>query len=154
MRTTINHAIDVLQQDAAEASVESREELLRVIRRVQTDYLEIIENALSLLVQHKDEECQAYLTEERAKLLDTKDRIGELIGDGERWQEQFHRDVIEYLFTRARLVDEIRMFPNFALELLERMTLNQSLSETIDWLENAMTGKKDLFQNLTGQSEY
>ena len=48
----------------------------------------------------------------------------------------------------ARLVDEIRMFPDFALELLDRLTLDQSLHETITYLENAMTGKQDLFTAL------
>ncbi|MBT4492928.1 MAG: hypothetical protein HOC70_06765 [Gammaproteobacteria bacterium] len=151
MRTTINHALDILEEDEQARSDANRVELDRVIRRVQTDYQEIIENALSLLVQHKDSDCQDYLNEERSKLVTCKERIGGLIGDEARWPNQYHRDVIEYLYTRARLVDEIRMFPNFALELLERMTLDQSLAETINWLENAMTGRKDLYNNLVSE---
>ncbi|MBL6690884.1 MAG: hypothetical protein ISP91_10875 [Pseudomonadales bacterium] len=71
-----------------------------------------------------------------------------MIGSDDRWHDDFHRLAIEYLYTRARLVDEIRMFPDIALELLERLTLDQSLAETITYLENAMTGKRNLFNAL------
>lgn len=150
MRTTINHALDLIERHAADWHDERTLELTRVIRRVQGDYLEIIENALSLLVQHKEDECQAYLREEREKLADCKERIADLIADDARWSDDYHRLAIEYLFSRARLVDEIRLFPDFALQLLERMTLDQTLHETITYLENAMTGKSDLFDKLVG----
>jgi len=148
MRTTINHALDLLEEDEHLHSRDNAVEIIRVIRRVQTDYLEIIEMALSLLVQGRNEECQEYLNAERTKLDSTKERIGQMIGSDDRWDDDFHRLAIEYLYTRARLVDEIRMFPDIALELLERLTLDQSLAETITCLENAMTGKKDLFSAL------
>lgn len=148
MRTTINHALDILEEDSEKSSPELAQELNRVVRRVQSDYLEIVENALSLLIQRKEDECKTYLTDERNKLEETKDRIGLLISQEGRWTRDLHRLAIEYLFTRARLVDEIRMFPDFALELLDRLTLDQSLHETITYLENAMTGKQDLFTSL------
>jgi hypothetical protein len=149
MRITINHAIDLLESDEKSAAPQNKEEILRIVRRVQSDYIEIIENALSLLLQvNKEDECYKYLADERLKLSDAKNRIGDMISGDDRWPDEFHRLVIEYLFTRARLVDEIRMFPNFALELLERLTLDQSLHETITYLENAMTGKKNLFNVL------
>lgn len=148
MRTTINHALDLLEEDEHQHSRDNAVEIIRVIRRVQTDYLEIIEMALSLLVQGKNDECQQYLNAERGKLDSTKERIGHMIGSDDRWDDEFHRLAIEYLYTRARLVDEIRMFPDIALELLERLTLDQSLAETITYLENAMTGKRDLFTAL------
>lgn len=148
MRTTINHALDILERDQETPDKKNAVELLRVLRRVQSDYLEIVENALSLLVQTKQDECQEYLTDERNKLEATKERISELIMEEDRWIDDFHRLAIEYLYTRARLVDEIRLFPNFALELLERLTLDQSLGEMITYLEEAMTGKKDLFGKL------
>ena len=150
MQATINKAIDLLMLDVENSSSETRQALKKAVRLVQADYLATIRHALSLLVQQKDADCQRYLTEQRSKLLECKERIAALIGHGE-WQDAFHRDVIEYLYTRARLVDEIRLFPNFAMELLERLTLNQSLSETINWLENAMTGKKDLYENLINE---
>ncbi|MFT7221679.1 MAG: hypothetical protein ACI8Z1_003301 [Candidatus Azotimanducaceae bacterium] len=148
MRTTINHALDILENIEIEHTEVRHRELIRIVRRVQTDYLEIIETALSLLVQNKEDECQEYLKLERQKLDETKSRIGELISGDHDWPEEFQRLTIEYLFTRARLVDEIRMFPDIALELLERLTLDQSLSETITYLENAMTGKNALYQVL------
>ena len=154
MRTTINHALDVLEIDELSSTRENAAELVRVIRRVQSDYLEIIENALSLLVQHKEPECKTYLNAERDKLEATKERIGKLILADDRWPDEFHRLAIEYLYTRARLVDEIRMFPNIALELLERLTLDESLHETITYLENAMTGKKNLYGVLIGQEPF
>ena len=152
MRTTINHAIDQLLRDEAGDDPQNAVELVRIVRRVQEDYLEIIENALSLPVQDKPDECGDYLKEEREKLLESKDRISDLISNDERWQNEFHRLVIEYLYTRARLVDEIRQFPNFALERLERLTLDQSLGETITFLEEVMTGKKNLFARLLDSS--
>lgn len=149
MRTTIAHALDILAQHRASPDDDTLAELKRVVRRVQDDYTEIIENALSLLMQRQQEECTAYLTSEREKLDEVKNRIGEMItADGEEWSDSFERLVIEYLFTRARLVDELRQFPTMALELLERLTLDQSLAETIAFLENAMTGKKALFNSL------
>ena len=154
MRTTINHALDVLETDELSSTRENAAELVRVIRRVQSDYLEIIENALSLLVQDKEPECKSYLNAEREKLEATKERIGKMILPDNRWPDEFHRLAIEYLYTRARLVDEIRMFPDIALELLERLTLDQSLHETITYLENAMTGKKNLYVVLVGQEPF
>jgi len=154
MRTTINHALDVLEIDERSSTRENAAELVRVIRRVQSDYLEIIENALSLLVQNKELECKSYLNAEREKLEVTKERIGKMILADDRWPDEFHRLAIEYLYTRARLVDEIRMFPDIALELLERLTLDQSLNETITYLENAMTGKKNLYGVLIGQEPF
>lgn len=152
MRTTINHALDLLERDETSDSSETRAELLRVLRRVQSDYLEIIENALSLLVQRKTDECTDYLRQERNKLDRTKERIGQMIAGDDRWPEEFDRLVIEYLYTRARLVDELRLFPGMALELLERLTLDQSLAETITFLENAMTGKMALYDTLMDQT--
>lgn len=152
MRTTINHALDLLASNADARTAEQHHELTRIIRRVQSDYLEIIENALSLLVQQRETECYDYLAAEREKLELTKDRIGRMISQEELWQIEYDRLAIEYLFTRARLVDEIRMFPDIALELLERMTLDQSISETITYLERAMTGKQNLFTALTSDS--
>lgn len=148
MRTTINHATEIIQRDQENPSPGNRAELVRVVRRVQQDYQEIIETALSLLVQDKQNECLDYLQEERDKLETCKARIAALLSDEDRWSEPLHRAAIEYLFTRARLVDEIRQFPNFAMQLLERMTLDQSLAETINYLETAMTGKSDLFEQV------
>ena len=152
MRTTINHAIDILDRHDQEGEPDQTEELIRVIRRVQSDYLEIIENALSLLIQDREDECMEYLREEREKLDNSKVRISQLIANEKRWSNEFHRLAIEYLFSRARLVDEIRLFPNFAVQLLERMTLDQTLNETITYLEKAMTGKTDLFDTILKHS--
>ena len=148
MRTTINHALDILEREQLQSHPDNVAELIRVVKRVQADYSEIVENALSLLVQSRHDECQTYLTSERDKLGPAKERIANLISEEERWHDEFHRLTIEYLFTRARLVDEIRVFPNFAHELLDRLTLDQSIGETITYLEEAMTGKQDLFGHL------
>ena len=155
MRTTIDHALDVLDvldKDEQLSTRESANELNRIVRRVQNDYLEIIENALPLLIQNKEEECLSYLGDERTKLDGVKTRIGNMISEDNRWSDEFHRLAIKYLYTRARLVDELLLFPNFTLELLERLTLDQSLAETITYLENAMTGKNDLFNALVNAS--
>jgi hypothetical protein len=35
--------------------------------------------------------------------------------------------VVEYLYTRARLVDEMKMFPDFGIELLRHVSVDDGL---------------------------
>ena len=99
-------------------------------------------------MQHKQDESNIYLRNERTKLELVKERIRQLVADINSWQDEQIKLTTEYLFTRARLVDELRMFPNFTLELLERQTLAQTMAETISYIETAMTGKHDLYEQL------
>lgn len=149
MHTIIGKAVDLLEHiDGTSPALNDTESLIQIIMQVQQEYLEVIKKALSLLVQDKPDECHNLLQSERDKLESVKEKISTLASDTSRWQNEYLKLSIEYLFTRARLVDELRMFPDFTLELLERQTVDQALSETISYLETAMTGKKELFEKL------
>ena len=149
MHTIIGKAVDLLEHiDGSSPALNDSESLARIVMQVQQEYTEIIKKALSLLVQNKRDECHNWLQNERDKLEPVKEKISTLASDTSRWQNEYLKLSIEYLFTRSRLVDELRMFPNFALELLERQTLDKALSETISYLETAMTGKQKLFERL------
>jgi|TARA_B110000263_G_scaffold222945_1_gene212361 hypothetical protein len=137
----ISRVLDIMEQD-------DQVELVSAIDDVQDAYLEIIKHALSLLMQSNTIRCKEYLTEQRQSLEPCKARIGELVEALANAPNEHHRLLIEYLYTRARLVDEIRIFPNFAIELLERSTMSESLDETISHLEHAMTGKVHLYNEL------
>ncbi len=149
MCTTIGKTVDFLEiMDRASAAPNDSESLAQIIGQVQEEYLGIIREGLSLLVQHKQDESNIYLRNERTKLELVKERIRQLVADINSWQDEQIKLTTEYLFTRARLVDELRMFPNFTLELLERQTLAQTMAETISYIETAMTGKNDLYEQL------
>ena len=137
----ISRVLDIMEQD-------NQDELVSAIDDVQDAYLEIIKHALSLLMLSNTIRCKEYLTEQRQSLEPCKARIGELVEALANAPNEHHRLLIEYLYTRARLVDEIRIFPNFAIELLERSTISESLDETISHLEHAMTGKVHLYNEL------
>ena len=129
---------------------DNQDELVSAIDDVQDAYLEIIKHALSLLMLSNTIRCKEYLTEQRQSLEPCKARIGDLVEALAlaHAPTEHHRLLIEYLYTLARLVDEIRIFPNFAIELLERSTMSESLDETISHLEHAMTGKLHLYNEL------
>ena len=141
MLENINKVLDILER-------QSQENLLQAIDEVQESYLKIIRHSLSLLTQSDTERCKEYLTEQREQLEPGKERIAKLVQVIADANNEHHKLVIEYLYTRARLVDEIRAFPNFAVELLERPTMSESLDETISHLERSMTGKVHLYTEL------
>ena len=149
MHTIIGKAVDLLEHiDRISPALDDTEALTQTVMQVQQEYIEIIKKALSLLVQDRRDECHNFLQNERDQLEPVKEKIRALASDASRWQNEYLKLSIEYLFTRARLVDELRMFPSFTLELLERQTLDKALSETISYLETAMTGKQNLFEQL------
>ncbi|HAK50356.1 MAG TPA: hypothetical protein DCM54_00410 [Gammaproteobacteria bacterium] len=137
----IHRVLDILEH-------QHQGNLLQAIDDVQESYLEIIRHSLSLLTQSDAERCEAYLGEQRDLLEPGKERIATLVHVFADANNEHHKLVIEYLYTRARLVDEIRAFPNFAIELLERPTMSESLEETISHLERSMTGKVRLYTEL------
>jgi hypothetical protein len=151
MRAEISRAADLLEQmDGAAPAPEDAASLFRILSRVQQEYVEIIKNALSLLMQDRRQESHNFLQSQRDQLDAEKEKISSLLSDTGRWQDDYLKLSIEYLYTRARLVDDVRMFPDFTLQLLERHTLDETLEETISYLEMAMTGKHKLFEQLAG----
>ena len=149
MRVQIERAIEVVQSLAASRqSLHDDETLFICIEEVHKSYIDTVQQALSFLVQNEQEKCQAFLQSTRDDLEDVKHVIADIIANSEELHDDFLKLVIEYLFTRARLVDEVRSFPSSTLELLERTTLNESVEATVSWLEVAMTGKNRLFEEI------
>ena len=160
MRAEINHSLDVidamLEPSAGSDSIypngsqdpELRADLKYNIEKVQDAYMELIQQALRLLMSNRTDESHQLLQLERQNLASTFERIATLIEDVSEADEPLIKSAIEYLFTRARLVDELKMFPAFGMELLDRLTLDESIDATIDYMEAVMTGKKNLFSRV------
>ena len=152
MRATINQTLDLvdalLLTEAGSRGSESLEQLKDHIERVQDAYIDIIQQALRLLMMDRLDDCHELLQNQRQGLNSTFERIGNLIEDVSDSDEVLVKTVIEYLFTRARLVDELKMFPGFGIELLERLTFDESIEATVDYMEAVMTGKKHLYSRV------
>ena len=58
------------------------------------------------------------------------------------------RMVVEYLYTRARLVDEMKMFPDFGIELLRHVSVDDGLENIIYRMEYLMTCKQQLYRAI------
>ena len=152
MRTSINKALDQVETlialNAQELNAMDAEPLIKTLQLVQDAYVEIILRALRSLLHDNQQESHDLLQEQRDQLGTTFERISTLIEEISETKEPMYKLIIEYLFTRARLVDELKLFPNFGLELLDRLTLDESLDETIAYMERVMTGKQDLYLQI------
>lgn len=153
MRASINQTLDlidgILEPSGKGRSRAQHQALLENITRVQDDYIDVIQQALRLLMLNKLDESHDLLQEQRDGLQSTFERIGTLIEDISEEDEPLVKATVEYLFTRARLVDELKMFPSFGMELLERLSLDESIDATVDYMEAVMIGKKNLFQRVS-----
>lgn len=152
MRAEINHSLDVidamLEPGSGSHHAVLRQDLKHYIEKVQDAYMELIQQALSLLMSDRIDESHDLLQDQREHLSSTFERIGTLIEDISEADEPLIKSAVEYLFTRARLVDELKMFPAFGMELLERLTLDESIDATVNYMEAVMTGKKNLFSRI------
>lgn len=158
MRAAINQTLDLietmlerrlLRTKGGGRSRQLHQELLAHIEAVQDAYIEVIQQSLRLLVQNRLEESHDLLQEQRDTLQSTFERIGTLVDDIAELDEPLIKATVEYLFTRARLVDELKMFPGFGVELLERSSFEESIDATVEHMETVMTGKKNLYQRVT-----
>lgn len=154
MRASINQTLDLidemLEPNGPGRTFEGHQRLKNHIEQVQDAYIEVIQQALRLLMLNRLEESHDLLQEQRDGLESTFQRIGTLIDDISDQDEPLIKATVEYLFTRARLVDELKMFPSFGVELLERLSLDESIDATVEYMEAVMTGKKNLYQRVTG----
>lgn len=151
MRAAINQTLDLLDQmlePTGGRDLATHQTLRAHLEQVQDAYMEVIQQALRLLVQNRVDECHDLLQDQRDDLTSTFNRIGNLIEDISEQDEPLIKVTVEYLFTRARLVDELKMFPTFGVELLERMSLDESIDATVDYMETVMTGKKNLYERV------
>lgn len=150
MREEIVQALNFLEtlNPAGDLDETAANRLLTHIDAVQQAYVGIVRDALSLLVQNRQEESYAMLQDKREMLAPARDRIAGIVSDPDRWKNQVLRGAVEYLFTRARLMEELSMFPNFGVQLLERLSIDESIEEMISYLEGAMTGKEQLYDGV------
>ena len=152
MRAEINQTLDlidtVLGPGAAPRDASTHAAMKLAIEKVQDAYIELIQQALRLIMMNKMDESHDLLHSQREQLNTTFVRIGTLIEDVSDEDEPLIKALVEYLFTRARLVDELKMFPAFGMELLERLTLDESIDATVEYMEGVMTGKKNLYDRV------
>jgi len=150
MDKLINNALDRFQSLSADSEPDKVKlaALINDLQLVQDAYEAVIYNALVALMHDDLEESHDLLQRQRQQLNTAQERIGVLVESVAESEINLLKLILEYLFTRTRLVDELKMFPNFGLELLERLTLDESLAETIVHMELAMTGKRDLHHQL------
>lgn len=154
MRSAINQTLDLIDQMLEPSGGRNRlvhQQLRDNIEQVQDAYMEVIQQALQLLVQNRLTESHDLLQRQRDDLTSTFVRIGTLIDDISEADEPLIKATVEYLFTRVRLVDELKMFPSFGVELLERLTVDESdesIDATVDYIEGVMTGKKRLYERV------
>lgn len=152
MRAKINRTLDIidamLEPGGRRRNPARRLELKQNVEQVQDAYIEIIQQALQLLMMSRMDESHVLLQQQRESLISTFERIGTVIEDIADTDETLIKTIIEFLFTRARLIDELKMFPAFGLELLERLSLDESIEATVDYMEVVMTGKKNLYSRV------
>ena len=152
MRAAINKVLDqfeVLYSDDVQALDPPLARLLiKKLQPVQDAYVEVIQQALMSLTRGDELESHNLLQAQRDQLGTTFDRIATLVEEVSESREPLFKLVIEYLFTRTRLVDELKMFPKFGFELVDRLTQDDDLDETILYMEKVMTGKRDLYQDI------
>jgi hypothetical protein len=118
---------------------------------VQDAYEQLLSQSLTLLAQGHRDESVHQLKVRRNELVPCLDRIAALVEKISDDGEPIVKLIVEYLYSRARLVDEMKMFPEFGLELLNTITLNESLGKVIYMLEHAMLGKQELYQAVMTQ---
>ncbi|MFT4799606.1 MAG: DNA-binding MurR/RpiR family transcriptional regulator, partial [Candidatus Azotimanducaceae bacterium] len=115
MRAKINRTLDIidamLEPRSTPRGPALRLELKQNIEQVQDAYIELIQQALRLLMMDRMDECHALLHDQRKSLVSTFERISAVIEDVSDSDEAVIKTVVEFLFTRARLVDELKMFP-------------------------------------------
>ncbi len=154
MRASINQTLDLidemLEPNGQGRSVIVHRQLRINIEQVQDAYIEVIQQALRLLMLNRLDDSHDLLQRQRDDLQTTFTRIGTLIDDISEEDEPLIKATVEYLFTRARLVDELKMFPTIGIELLERLSLDESIDATVEYMEATMTGKKNLYLRVTG----
>jgi hypothetical protein len=151
MRAAINQTLDLLDrmlEPGGPSGKAMHRELRANIEQVQDAYIEVVQQALRLLMLNRLAESHELLQQQRNDLESTFARIGTLIEDISEEDEPLIKATVEYLFTRARLVDELKMFPAFGVELLERMSLDDSIDATVEYMEAIMTGKKNLYSRV------
>lgn len=157
MQTTIEKSLVLLEEmivlDEDQHDHGMLSELIDSLAPIQEAYVEVILQALRLLMQGEEALSRELMQDQRDKLELPLARIAIAVPVVSEFKAPLLKLIVEFLYTRSRLVDEVKMFPDFSLQLLERMSVDQSLDEVIHHLELVMTGKRGLYQNILDQFE-
>lgn len=157
MQTTIEKSLILLEEmivlDEDQHDHGMLSELIESLEPIQEAYVEVILQALRLLMQGEEALSCELMQDQRDKLELPLARIAIAVPVVSEFKAPLLKLIVEFLYTRSRLVDEVKMFPDFSLQLLERMSVDQSLDEVIHHLELVMTGKRGLYQNILDQFE-
>ncbi len=157
MQTTIEKSLVLLEEmivlDEDQHDHGMLSELIESLEPIQEAYVEVILQALRLLMQGEEALSCELMQDQRDKLELPLARIAIAVPVVSEFKAPLLKLIVEFLYTRSRLVDEVKMFPDFSLQLLERMSVDQSLDEVIHHLELVMTGKRGLYQNILDQFE-
>ena len=157
MQTTIEKSLVLLEEmivlDEDQHDHGMLSELIESLEPIQEAYVEVILQALRLLMQGEEALSRELMQDQRDKLELPLARIAIAVPVVSEFKAPLLKLIVEFLYTRSRLVDEVKMFPDFSLQLLERMSVDQSLDEVIHHLELVMTGKRGLYQNILDQFE-
>jgi hypothetical protein len=152
MRPTIDQSLIYLEAllllEEEEQAAEPLSLLITSLGPVQEAYVEVILQALRLLMQGEEAGSRELMQNQRNDLELPLARISKVVPVVSDLKAPLLKLVVEFLYTRSRLVDEVKMFPDYSLQLLERMSVDQSLEEVIHHLELVMTGKRDLYQTI------
>lgn len=127
--------------------------LIVALPPIQDAYESLLSESLTLLMSGYRDECVHQLQIQREKLAPSLERLSPMIEQLVDTDSELVKMIVEYLYTRARLVDEIKMFPDFGLELLKNLSVDDSLEKVILRLEFVMTGRQGLYSAIMADYE-
>lgn len=153
MKQQIRVALERLENHLEYPGKVDEQRLLVTLPPIQDAYEDIIQQALALLANGLEDECIQLLHTEQENLTPVLERLAPLAQQLADAEDAVSKLFVEYLYTRVRLVAELKMFPRFGAELLEQMSPKDSLEKTIYYLETTMTGKGGLYQQLMATLE-
>ena len=152
MKIAINKALDLLESSftpqSKSISADDLTDVIDALMPVHDLYLELIAESISHLRKGQIQASHDLLQDERSKLTTTLERIGHLVEQTDELDDDLLKLIVLYLFSRARLLDELKMFPKFGRNLVERLEPDEDVDETIGFMESVMTGHKDLYHQI------
>ena len=140
--------LEALVSAAPSARAEMMSALVVSLPPLQEAYEKLLSDSLTLLADGYKDECLHQLQLQRNVLEPYLERVTPVVAKMVDSEDEYLKMVVEYLYTRARLVDEMKMFPEFGLELLKKFSVDDSIEKIIYYLEYAMTGKEGLYPTI------
>ena len=156
MQSLLDRSVTRLEKILEQGSPASEEKLASLIVSLpplQDAYEAMLSDALTLLARGLQDECRHQLRLHREELSPSLGRLSPIISRLMDSDHDLLKQIVEYLYTRARVVDEINMFPEFGLEVMNASAGDDSLQQVIAKLEYAMTGKQKLYADIMASYE-